>query len=130
MRDILIEIGLHLLSTLLPALVIGVVGARAVALYEKITNSKLSLEQRARIDAAILKGIGLVEEQAHKFAKSLAGSAPATAGEKLRDAEKMARELEPELLKEISSTELRKLIESFLPSYRKGAESVALAPPV
>jgi cell division protein FtsX len=117
-KELMISIGLQVIHTLLTVGILGFLGARGISLFEKITKTKLTAEQRAEVDAVLKKAIGWVDEQAHKLAKGLITQGPGTPLEKLMEAEKMARSLAPELLKAIPSSELRALIEAALPEHR------------
>lgn len=105
-------------------------GVKLVPVYERLTKSKLTSDQRERLLRALRACASYADELGRKFAKGLAASGPTTGAQKMALAISEAKEREPELTAQLTAPELQKLIESELPAVRAASipPAVVLTP--
>lgn len=119
--DDLIDIGTYLLLGFLLW-----VGHKAIQIYERVSKTRASAEQRARVAEAIRRVASLANEKAHKYQKGLTATGPATSAEKMTVAKEAAKTWWPEVFDKMPEDKLEALIESELPLLR--APTLSLSP--
>lgn len=129
MKEMLTPAIVELLLEALAAVVLSFLlwaGNKAIGLYEKVSKTKVSAAQKLQVLATIRASASYADEQAHKYAKGLIASGPATGAEKMVVAKEVARAAEPVLLHpdQVGDQRLEVLIEGELPGLRATTTSI------